>query len=160
MHSVLPLEYQCLIRLFSSLIRCGSFDCFPSSYLNSHAIRCDLTCELATSKLVPVEESFALLDDDVWNLQRARIECHYEINGGSMKEGQSLMPEDTEKISGNPCCIVQGRYDLMCPMKTAWESHQVLLGSRLCVMPDDERSAKVGCLLVCVGVRGIELIIV
>lgn len=100
--------------------------------------------ELAISKLIPDESSFTSLDDDdVWNLQHARMEIHYEYHGGFMEEGQLLKPENIKKIKHIPCSIVQGRYDLVCPPKTAWELHKALPQSRLYMIPDAGHSAKV-----------------
>jgi proline iminopeptidase len=35
-----------------------------------------------------------------------------------------------------PAVIVQGRYDIVCPMITAWELHQVWTEAQLIVVPD------------------------
>lgn len=99
--------------------------------------------ELAISGLIPDEASFTSLDDDTWNLQHARMEIHYEFNGGFMEERELLKPENIEKIKHIPCSIVQGRYDLVCPPKTAWELHRALPESKLCMIPDAGHSAKV-----------------
>lgn len=85
----------------------------------------------------------ANLSDDTWNLQHARMEIHYETNGGFMEEGQLLKPENIEKIKHIPCSIVQGRYDIVCPPKTAWDFHKALPESKLYIIPDAGHSAKV-----------------
>jgi proline iminopeptidase len=47
----------------------------------------------------------------------ARIECHYFVNGGWMRDGQLI--EEAHKIAHLPIVIVQGRYDVVCPAKTS-----------------------------------------
>ena len=32
--------------------------------------------------------------------------------------------EDVDKIRDVPCTIVQGRYDVVCPMKSCWDLHR------------------------------------
>lgn len=50
----------------------------------------------------------------------ARLENHYFINGGFLKKDGQII-EDIDKISHIPGTIVQGRYDMICPPKTAFE---------------------------------------
>lgn len=56
----------------------------------------------------------------------ARIESHFFVNGGWMKEGQLI--EDAHKIKDLPIIIIQGRYDVVCPAKTSWDLYQALGG--------------------------------
>ncbi|KAK5171168.1 uncharacterized protein LTR77_004312 [Saxophila tyrrhenica] len=98
--------------------------------------------ELGISQLRPDEEAFGKLEDERWSLQHARMEVHYETNGAFMEEGQLLRPENIEKIKHIPCSIVQGRYDVVCPPKTAWELHKALPESKLYMIPDAGHSAK------------------
>lgn len=60
----------------------------------------------------------------------ARIENHYFINGGFLDEdGQILARMD--RIAQIPGHIVQGRYDLICPPRSAWALHRAWPGSEL-----------------------------
>ena len=68
----------------------------------------------------------------------ARIEAHYFVNG--MFLDFDLLSEVT-KISHLPCVIVQGRYDMVCPMVTARELHLAWPGSRLVIINDAGHSA-------------------
>jgi len=52
----------------------------------------------------------------------ARIECHYFVNEGFLDEGQLL--RDIARIRHIPGVIVQGRYDVVCPPKSAWDLHR------------------------------------
>ena len=53
----------------------------------------------------------------------ARIECHYFINGGFFNSDEWIL-ENIEKIKHIPTVIIQGRYDIVCPMTSAWELHR------------------------------------
>jgi hypothetical protein len=46
------------------------------------------------------------------------------VNNGFMREGQLLEQEQIDKIRHIPAVIVQGRYDCVCPFKTAWDLHK------------------------------------
>lgn len=72
-------------------------------------------------------------------LAMARIECHYFVNQGFMKPGQLLA--DVDKIRHIPAVIVQGRYDVVCPMASAWDLHQAWPESHLVVVPNAGHSA-------------------
>ena len=72
-------------------------------------------------------------------LSLARIECHYFVNHAFLRADQLL--EEAGKLSGVPGVIVQGRYDLICPMISAWELHRAWPGSELVVVSDAGHSA-------------------
>ncbi|WP_296139319.1 prolyl aminopeptidase [uncultured Corynebacterium sp.] len=61
-------------------------------------------------------------EDERFALAFARIENHYFVNHGFLKEGQLL--RDVDKIREIPAVIAQGRYDVVCPPITAWQLHQ------------------------------------
>lgn len=46
------------------------------------------------------------------------------VNNGFMRDGQLLEKEQIDKIRHIPATIVQGRYDCVCPAKTAWDLHK------------------------------------
>lgn len=70
----------------------------------------------------------------------ARIECHYFINGGFLDSDDQLL-RDVPKIRHIPCVIVQGRYDAVCPMRSAWHLHRAWPEAKLVVVPDAGHSA-------------------
>lgn len=72
-------------------------------------------------------------------LALARMECHYMVHGGFLREGQLL--EDLHRVTHLPCTIVQGRYDVVCPPVTAWEVHRAWPGSTLTMVSDAGHSA-------------------
>jgi proline iminopeptidase len=52
----------------------------------------------------------------------ARIECHYFVNKGFLKSDNQLI-EDVGRIRHIPAVIVQGRFDVVCPARSAWDLH-------------------------------------
>lgn len=56
-------------------------------------------------------------------LALARIEAHYFVNGGFLEHEEQLL-DNVERIRHIPAVIVQGQYDVVCPIVTAWELAQ------------------------------------
>ena len=78
--------------------------------------------EGATSKLLPDASFTGHYEEDEFALAFARIEAHYFANKGFFEvDGQLL--RDAGKIRHIPGVIVQGRYDVVCPIFSAW-AHQ------------------------------------
>ncbi len=75
-----------------------------------------------TITLMPDPGGAARHGDDDFALAFARIENHYFVHGGWLEEGQLI--RDAGKLAGIPGVIVQGRYDMACPTKTAWDLHR------------------------------------
>lgn len=59
----------------------------------------------------------------------ARIGAHYVAHGAFLEDGALLAEAD--RLEGVPGDIVQGRYDLVTPMATAWALHKAWPGSTL-----------------------------
>ncbi|MNS55400.1 Proline iminopeptidase [compost metagenome] len=64
----------------------------------------------------------------------ARIENHYFVNAGFMEEGQLI--RDAHKLRGIPGTIVQGRYDVCTPARTAWDLHRAWPEADFHLVPD------------------------
>ena len=79
--------------------------------------------EAVTSTLRPSPEMKASMSKEEFALAFARIECHYFVNGGFFERDSQLL-EDAKRIRHIPGIIVQGRYDIVCPMETAWALHK------------------------------------
>ena len=90
--------------------------------------------EMATSRLFPDPEYLDKAEDLDFAVAFARIECHYFINGIFVEDAYIL--KHTESIDHIPAVIVQGRYDMVCPVKSAWELHKQLPHSILKIIPD------------------------
>lgn len=82
------------------------------------------TWEMATCRLKVDPHKIADAADDKFALAFARIECHYFINKGFFKPGQLLNNAHIIHQSGIPVTIVQGRYDVVCPAKSAWDLYK------------------------------------
>tara|TARA_B100001029_G_C15013131_1_gene425520 strand:+ start:69 stop:1007 length:939 start_codon:yes stop_codon:yes gene_type:complete len=81
--------------------------------------------EASTSKLIQTKKALHSFNDDDVAEAFARIECHYFINKGFF-ENEDWILNNVNKISNKPIEIVQGRYDVVCPMTSAWDLHQKL----------------------------------
>jgi proline iminopeptidase len=86
------------------------------------AAKCWSVWEGRTSCLIPNAELIARTAGDDFALAFARIECHYFVHDGWLTDGKELLA-NVDKIRKIPGVIVQGRYDVVCPMKSAWDLH-------------------------------------
>jgi len=96
--------------------------------------------EGSTSKLL---FDYAMIDrfaEPEFALAFARIECHYFMNNAFFPTDNYLI-ENVGKIRHIPAVIVQGRYDVVCPMQSAWELHRAWPEADLRVIPDSGHSA-------------------
>ena len=89
--------------------------------------------------LIPDPAAIEELTNDRAVLSIARIECHYTHNRFFM-ESDDFILENVARIARLPCRIVQGRYDVICPMISAWELHRALPNSDLRIVPDGSHS--------------------
>ncbi len=96
--------------------------------------------EGATSFLRTNPGYVASFDDADHAAAFARIECHYFVNNGFLKCDDQLL-RDVPLIRDIPCAIVQGRYDVVCPMRSAWALHRAWPEAQLLVVPDAGHSA-------------------
>jgi proline iminopeptidase len=96
--------------------------------------------EAATSFLHPNESNIKNWGDPDFAITVARIECHYFINKGFFSSDNYLL-ENMPKIRHIPGVIVQGRYDVVCPMQTAWELHCAWPEAAFHVTPNAGHSA-------------------
>lgn len=78
--------------------------------------------EGSTSKLIPDPDAIARFDEPHLALSLARIECHYFVNGAFFETDNWLI-ENVDRIRHIPSVIVQGRYDVVCPIMSAWALH-------------------------------------
>ncbi|ETL79374.1 prolyl aminopeptidase, variant 1, partial [Phytophthora nicotianae] len=82
------------------------------------------TWEKTTSNLIPPSDAAdKSMDEAKFAEAFARIENHYFVNKGFFPNDEFLN-ENAYKIRHIPTVIVQGRYDVVCPMKTAWDFHK------------------------------------
>ena len=91
--------------------------------------------EASTSKLIQSSETMEHFAEDEFAEAFARIECHYFVNRGFFKSENQLL-ENVDRIRHLPGVIVQGRYDVVCPMVSAWELHRAWPEAEFIVVPD------------------------
>ena len=77
-------------------------------------------------------EKFA---DPEFALAFARIECHYFMNNAFFSSDNYLI-ENIGRIRPIPAVIVQGRYDVVCPLTSAWDLHRAWPEAQLNIIPD------------------------
>ena len=70
----------------------------------------------------------------------ARIECHYFVNRGFMESEDQLL-RNVSRLRRIPAVIVQGRYDVVCPVQTAWALHRAWPEAEMHIVPDAGHSA-------------------
>ena len=96
--------------------------------------------EGATSFLLQDEAHIASSGEDDFALAFARIENHFFVNGGFFEvDGQLL--RDVARIRRIPAVIVQGRYDVVCPLRSAWDLHRAWPEADLRIVADAGHSA-------------------
>ncbi|BGP38451.1 hypothetical protein JCM10450v2_002397 [Rhodotorula kratochvilovae] len=98
--------------------------------------------EMATSRLQVNKEYLDKAEDGAFADAFARIEAHYFQNGGFLpRDGFLLEQAQIDKIRHIPAVIVQGRYDVVCPARTAWDLHRAWPEAKLVIVPDAGHSA-------------------
>ena len=73
------------------------------------------------------------------DLAMARIEAHYMMNKGFLRENQII--DNLNLISSHPAIIINGRYDVICPIFTAMLLHENWPGSEFITIPDAGHSS-------------------
>jgi proline iminopeptidase len=96
--------------------------------------------EGSTSKLIPDADFTGHFEEDEFALAFARIECHYFANRGFFDTDDQLL-RDAHKLRHIPGVIVQGRYDVVCPMESAWALHRAWPEADFIITPDSGHSA-------------------
>jgi proline iminopeptidase len=96
--------------------------------------------EGSTSRLIPDPDLIARNGEDEFAIAFARIECHYFVNKGFFEHEDQLL-RGVDRIRHVPAVIVQGRYDVVCPMETAWALHRSWPEADLRVVPDAGHAA-------------------
>jgi len=91
--------------------------------------------EGSTSKLFFDLDSIEKFADAEFAKAFARIECHYFINNCFFPTDNYLL-ENVGKIRHVPAVIVHGRYDVVCPIMSAWDLHRAWPEAKMHITPD------------------------
>jgi proline iminopeptidase len=111
----------------------------PDPTVHLPAARVWSTYEGACSTLLPNPDTIAYFSGDRVALGLARIEAHYFRHRVFLPDGVLL--DNVQRLRNIPAVIVQGRYDMVCPMQTADDLHRAWPEAEYIVVPDAGHSA-------------------
>ena len=111
----------------------------PDPAIHAPAARAWSVYEGSCSTLLPSPETVTSFAQDRTALGLARIEAYYFAHALFLPPGGLLAHLD--RVAGIPAEIVQGRYDMICPARTAFELAAAWSTARLTVIPDAGHSA-------------------
>ncbi|NEO17429.1 MULTISPECIES: prolyl aminopeptidase [unclassified Moorena] len=111
----------------------------PDPQTRNSAARAWSIWEASTSKLFQDPTLIQKFGEGEFADAFARIECHYFVNKGFFEPEDQLL-KNVDRIKSIPGVIVQGRYDVVCPMVSAWELHRAWPEAELIVVPDSGHS--------------------
>ena len=104
------------------------------SNLRSKAAAAWTKWELSTSHLINKKFDFGKSEVNSFSDAFARIECHYFINNIFLEDDFIL--KNIKTIESIPTKIIQGRYDVVCPVRSAWDLNKKLNNSELIIVND------------------------
>ena len=141
---IFPDEYEKYISVIPETSRNNLIKAFYE-YLTSENIQLRKKAsmawtrwELSTSHLYKKEITMNPDSENSFSDAFARIECHYFINNIFLDDNYIL--NSINKIKLIPTTIIQGRYDVVCPVRSAWDLHKKLKNSKLIIVPDSGHS--------------------
>lgn len=111
----------------------------PDPAIHMPAARSWSVYEGSCSTLLPSPETVRGFADDVTALGLARIEAHYFVHDSFLRPNQLI--EDVDRIRQVPTVIVQGRYDMVCPIRSADDLHQAWPEAAYQIIPDAGHNA-------------------
>ena len=120
----------------------------PDAQIRLEAARAWSIWEGSTSRLFPDLDLKQRFGIDAFAEAFARIECHYFINKGFIDPEDKLLL-NIDRIRKIPAVIVQGRYDIVCPMMSAWELHRAWPEAEFIVVADAGHSMSEPGILTC-----------
>lgn len=95
--------------------------------------------EGACSSLMPNYETITTLEQKEHALALARIEAHYFMH--ELRGPEDSLLNHLDILRPIPTTIIQGRYDVICPISTAYKLHQLWPEADYIVVPDAGHSA-------------------
>lgn len=115
----------------------------PPSQERLAAARAWSLWEASLVKLIPDPDVMLESADEAMALSLARLEAHYMVNRVFIPSDDFLLRGAASIMSraSMPCRIVHGRYDMVCPARSAWDLHRAMPGSELRYVPDAGHSA-------------------
>jgi proline iminopeptidase len=106
----------------------------PDPAVHAPAARAWALYEGGCAVLIPTPEALSMFQDDAVALGLGRIEAHYFANETYFQERPIL--DHIEAIRHLPAVIIQGRYDVICPIRTADALAQAWPEAKYVMIPD------------------------
>jgi proline iminopeptidase len=106
----------------------------PDPAVHAPAARAWSLYEGACASLLPSPEALSMFEDDAVALGLGRIEAHYFTSDTYLLERPIL--DHIDAIRHLPAVIIQGRYDVICPIRTADELARAWPEARYQIIPD------------------------
>ena len=128
-----PAERDDLLAAYHKRLTCGD------DATELEAAKAWSIWEGSTSKLLVDQELVEKTADAHFARAFARIENHYFTNKGFMAYDGWLL-DQVDAFRHVPGFIVQGRYDVVCPPRSAWDLHRAWPEAELIVCPDSGHS--------------------
>jgi proline iminopeptidase len=111
----------------------------PEPAVHMPAARAWSTYEGACSTLLPSPDTVAAFGEDRMALGLARIEAHYFLN--NVVPAERDLVSRVDRLRRTPAFIIQGRYDMVCPIVSADELARAWPEAEYTVVPDAGHSA-------------------
>lgn len=112
----------------------------PDEKTRLRAAKAWSTWEGSTIKLLPDPETIAAFGADDMSVSIARIECHYFMNDAFFEVEDQLV-KNVGRIRHIPAEIIHGRYDVVCPVKNAWDLSKAWPEAHLEIIKDAGHAA-------------------
>ncbi|HNF97093.1 MAG TPA: prolyl aminopeptidase [Pseudomonadota bacterium] len=96
--------------------------------------------EACLSRLLPDPHVIARFAESSFAYALSRIESHYFVNDGFFAHDGQLLT-DAHRLGKIPTVIIQGRYDLVCPMESAYLLHRAVPHADFFIVNDAGHSA-------------------
>ena len=124
-----------LVKEYTNLVFGSNFDIAKKAAVAWNRFEGSILKLLPTSNVNDSNEEI----NYEFELARAKVQLHY-INNLCFIDGNDILNK-VEVLKGIPVEIVQGRYDMVCPPKTAYDLKQSLPHSELVIIIDAGHSA-------------------
>lgn len=111
----------------------------PNPAVHLPAARAWSVYEGSCSTLLPSPETVRAFSTDTLALGLARMEAHYFRNDIFLPE--DFLINNVDRVRRIPTLIVQGRYDLVCPIRSADDLTRVWPEAKYVIVPDAGHSA-------------------
>ena len=144
--AIFPENYEAYLSLIPEAERGDMIGAYYRQLTsNDEAVRLEAAkawalWEGSALRLIPDQKLIEDFTEPDKALAVARIECHYFINNCFFETDNYLL-ENIDRIRHIPAVIVHGRYDVVCPVMSAWDLHRAWPEAELKIIPDAGHAA-------------------